>query len=394
MIGAAPKPNPPPFKLLPAVFPAVGYSPALGFLIGVSGTLGMYLGPSSDTTISNLQGVVLVTTNQQLIASVASTVMTERNEWELQGDWRLLIFNQDTYGLGTGPTAVASGFTIGGIGTTAALPGGQPMDFNLIRLHETVYRRVWGYLYAGGVYRFDRYYKVVDQDLDLEAAPPVVTSSFAYSTAFGFDPGQYNVSGVGLAGLFDSRDSTINPYRGLYAAADFSWNPSWLGSSRDSTVLHAEFRAYVGMDPAVPRNVLAFWLYYKGVTSGALPYLALPSIGWDARGRTGRGYIQGRFRGPQEVYAEAEWRFRLTNNGFLGGVLFANASSFSAPPVDASGTGWTYSAPGQKLLAYVRPAAGFGLRFMMNAESRTNVTLDFGFGENYFGIWLNAGEYF
>ena len=31
---------------------------------------------------------------------------------------------------------------------------------------------------------------------------------------------------------------------------------------------------------------------------------------------------------------------------------------------------------------------------MMNAESRTNVTLDFGFGNNYFGVWLNAGEYF
>jgi hypothetical protein len=62
--------------------------------------------------------------------------------------------------------------------------------------------------------------------------------------------------------------------------------------------------------------------------------------------------------------------------------------------VDASGAGWTYSYPGQRLLQYLQPAAGFGLRFMMNAESRTNVTLDFAFGNSYFGVWLNAGEYF
>jgi hypothetical protein len=46
------------------------------------------------------------------------------------------------------------------------------------------------------------------------------------------------------------------------------------------------------------------------------------------------------------------------------------------------------------LLQYVRPAAGFGLRFLMNRDSRTNVTLDFAFGESSFGVWFNAGEYF
>lgn len=394
MIGAASAPNPPPFKLLPAVFPAIGYSPALGALLGVSGTLGMFLGPSADTTISNAQGVVLFTTNKQLIANLSSTLMTAGNDWELQGDWRFILFNQGTYGLGTGPTDVSSGFSLGGLGTTAALPGGQAMDFNNIRFHETVYRRVWGYLYAGGGYRFDRYFAVQDLDLNLEAAPPVVTSNYAYSVYNGFDPNAYNVSGVVLSALYDSRDSTINAYRGIYANVDFGWNPTWFGSSRASTFLHAELRAYVGMDVAIPRNVLAFWLYYAGVTGGVLPYLALPSTGWDARSRTGRGYIQGRFRGPQEVYAEAEWRFRLTDNGFLGGVLFANAQGFSAPSVNASGPGWTFTSPGQRMLEYIRPGGGFGLRFMMNSESRTNVTLDFGFGENYFGIWLNAGEFF
>ena len=61
------------------------------------------------------------------------------------------------------------------------------------------------------------------------------------------------------------------------------------------------------------------------------------------KNRTGRGYVQGRWRGTQELYGELEWRFRITNNGLLGGVVFANAGSFAAPAFQASGPGWSYA---------------------------------------------------
>ena len=231
--------------------------------------------------------------------------------------------------------------------------------------------------------------------MDLSAPSPVAGPNYAYSLAYGFNPHEYTVSGVTLAALYDSRDSTIEPYRGLYVSAAFTANPLWLGSTRTSTMLEAQARAYVPMSADVPRNVLAFWLYYHGVTSGIAPYLALPAIGWeDYRNRTGRGYVQGRWRGTQELYAEAEWRFRITNDGLLGGVLFASVESFSAPAFQASGPGWSYASPGTALLQYLRPAGGFGLRLLMNRDSRTSITLDFAWGESSFGVWLNAGEYF
>jgi len=126
------------------------------------------------------------------------------------------------------------------------------------------------------------------------------------------------------------------------------------------------------------------------VTSGRLPYLALPSIGWDFSNRSGRGYVQGRFRGDAELYAEAEWRFRLTQNGFLGGTVFANASTFARPAVNVAG----YSEPREELFSTVRPAGGVGLRFMMNREARNAVTLDFAAGQDSFGIYFGAGEVF
>src|SRR5262249_44229417 len=319
---------PEPFKLLPAVLPAVGYTPTTGLLVGVAGSLGVYLGDPQSTTISSVLATVLYTSNDQFLFQVASTLMTADNTWQLQGDWRFLLFNQDTYGLGTGHTPVSSGFTLNGFGTTAAVSGAQPMDMNLIRFRETALQRVSGALYAGLGVSFDRFYGIVDRSLDLQASPPVVTSHYAYSMLEAFSTGAYTVSGVSLNVAFDNRDSTINPYRGYYANLSFQWNPTFLASSQNSSLISGEARAYLGLSRSVPRNVIAFWAVAQGVVTGPMPYRALPSIGWDARNRSGRGYVQGRLRGTAEFYAEAEWRFRITNNGVFGGVLFANTESF------------------------------------------------------------------
>jgi hypothetical protein len=176
--------------------------------------------------------------------------------------------------------------------------------------------------------------------------------------------------------------------------AAFTVNPTWLGSSRASTGIEAQFRAYAPLSEDVPRNILGFWTYFRATTSGAMPYLALPAIGWDSKNRSGRGYLQGRWRGTQELYAEVEWRFRITNNGLLGGVVFANASSFASPAYAASGPGWSFASDKVGLLQFIRPAGGVGLRFLLNRDSRSNVTLDFAVGERSFGVWFNAGEYF
>src|SRR5262252_7160380 len=123
MVGLKQKTEAPPepFKVLPAVLPAVGYNPTNGFLIGVVGALGVYLGDPRSTTISSLLATILYTSNNQFLFQAASTIMTADNQWQLQGDWRFLVFNQDTYGLGTGHEAVSTGFTLNGFGTATTV---------------------------------------------------------------------------------------------------------------------------------------------------------------------------------------------------------------------------------------------------------------------------------
>lgn len=129
------------------------------------------------------------------------------------------------------------------------------------------------------------------------------------------------------------------------------------------------------------KQVLALWSYNWLVLGGKPPYLDLPSTGWDGYNNSGRGFIQGRYRGEKMVYLESEYRFDITNNGLLGATIFANAESFSG-------------LNSQKLQS-VQPGAGLGLRIKLNKKSDTNIAIDYGFGtQGSKGLFVNIGEVF
>ena len=52
------------------------------------------------------------------------------------------------------------------MGDVSGLLGEQPMDFNFVRFHQTVLKRIANGFYAGASYRLDRHYAIVDKKLD------------------------------------------------------------------------------------------------------------------------------------------------------------------------------------------------------------------------------------
>jgi outer membrane protein assembly factor BamA len=160
-------------------------------------------------------------------------------------------------------------------------------------------------------------------------------------------------------------------------------NPKFLGSSQNSTELFFEFRTYVGLSKKIPRHLIAFWLWGNFKTSGNIPYYSLKSLGDDQKGTSGRGYIAGRWRGENILYGEVEYRFPILKCAqTLGGVVFVNATTT------------TNDIRNVKLFDYVKPAAGIGLRILVNKNIRLNLTIDYAIGYNSQGVYFGSPDVF
>jgi len=293
--------------------------------------------------------------------------------------------------LGTGPQSakpVGTGIEYQDNIFSEPIPDAQMMEYNLIRFHETVMKRIGdGRFFVGLGYHLDYHYDIKDNLLDLDTNPPVITSHYAYSINYGFDPKRYFLSSISLNGLYDSRDNPVFPTSGRYAYIFLRMNPEFLGSTRNSTLLWLEYRDYFNLSKKRPRHLIGIWTYGNFVTSGHVPYMDLPAVGWDQFGKSGRAYTQGRFRGEDLIYFETEYRFPIPiikkYPDLLGGVAFVNATTATNRDADID------------LFDYLDPGYGIGLRVMVVKKSKACITLDYAWGKyGAQGFWFGMNETF
>jgi hypothetical protein len=147
-------------------------------------------------------------------------------------------------------------------------------------------------------------------------------------------------------------------------------------------VLFAEYRYFKPLSKKNEQHVLGVWAFGQFVTSGRVPYLNLPAIGWDQRSRSGKGYTQGLFRGFNMVYLETEYRFPITCNQLISGTVFADFTTTSDKDRNVH------------LFSNIQPAVGFGLRILIDKATRTNLILNYAWGRHSKAFYLNAGESF
>jgi hypothetical protein len=379
------KPPKPVKKFSALVYPKISYNPTNGFLFGAGGIFGWNFDPQATTKISGGIFTIAYTTKNQLIAYFKSNTYTANNRFYLQGDWRFYLYSQPDFGLGTNAPDTS------GIPTTdqwmradtRGYDGAFPMKFNYLKLDEIVNYKILDDFYIGLGYHLDYYYSIRDQLLNVDTVPNQVTPHYVYSKKYGFDTSHYALTGISLNIVYDSRDNLINPYKGIYATINYRNNFKFMGSSQNSSSLWTEFRTYIRLSEKKPRHLVAFWLFGDFVLTGHVPYLTLPFIGEDQRTRSGRGYVNSRFRGENLVYGEVEYRFPISPcTQILGGVLFVNATTASNHERNVG------------LFQYVQPAVGIGLRLMINKNFRTNVNFDFAIGSKSQGFYFDGQETF
>ena len=89
------------------------------------------------------------------------------------------------------------------------------------------------------------------------------------------------------------------------------------------------------------------------------------------------------------LYLETEYRFLITSNGLFGGVVFANAETFSS----RESTLTTKASFND--LDPIQPGYGVGVRIKINKFSRANLCVDYGWGTGGSrGVAVNLGEVF
>lgn len=335
--------------------PSPGYSLTSGWAAVLVANGAFYTSEEKSEKISNIYSDIVFTQRQQLVIHLQSNVWTRGNKFNLINDWRYYSYPQKTFGLG-GQTD---------INTYAN------QNYQYLRLNQFVLRAIRPNFYAGLGYGMDYHWNIVQTD----GFVSVIDNVSQYGL-----PSHTMSSGMMANILFDNRLNSINPSGGTYINVLAKENMVGLGSDNNWGSLLFDLRQYIPF-PRNSENILAFWSYNWFTTHGNPPYLDLPSTGWDPYGNVGRGYIQGRFRGKNMLYLEAEYRFKLMQNGLLGGVIFTNAQSFTEWPSNSFKT--------------VAPAAGFGLRLKFNKYSRTNIAIDYAFGQQGSqGIFVNLGEVF
>jgi len=337
-----------------SIVPAIGYTLSTGFALIVASNVAFYTNDPDKTNVSSIMAPVVYSQYNQLTIPLQANIWTKDNKYNIISDWRYYKYPQDTYGLG--------GHT--------SLDEANQIDYSQLRIRQSVLRKLALNIYAGVGYYLDYHWNIKE-----EGQPD---GSESDAKKYGLPPTSTS-SGPVLNLLYDNRKNSINPQGGLYANILYHPNYVFMGSDANWQSMTIDVRKYFRFPNS--RSILAFWNYDWLTLSGKPPYLDLPSTGWDNYNNTGRGYIQGRFRGENMLYLETEFRFAITRNGLFGGVLFANAQSVSNYPANDFDAIW--------------PAAGLGLRIKVNKHSNTNIAIDYGFGlGGSRGFFVNLGEVF
>lgn len=341
-------------RVIVSVMPAVGYTLQSRFAGLISGNLAFYANPKHKTRLSVINSSVGYTENKQFFIPIQSSIWLWNDKVNLLGDLRFMKYPQSTFGLGT----------------NAPLSHENPMQYHYFRWYQYLLFRVMKNVYIGPGIQLDYRWNISETGL-----PNGQISDYnRYGAA-----AQTLSDGAALNFLYDNRTNPINARKGFMANVIYRKNPDFWNTHAWSSLV-VDVRKYIPLSND-RKHVLALWNYAWVILDGKAPYLDLPATGWDNLNSTGRGYIQGRFRGNHFYYAEAEYRMNLTKNGLFGGVVFTNAQMV---------TGWASNA-----LPPIQPAAGVGIRIKLNKKSDTNIAIDYGFGsQGSRGLFVNIGELF
>ena len=357
------------------IVPNVAANPTIGAQLGIKAVAGKRLGDDPNTLLSIGATSASITSKGIIYFYVNHNIFTPGNKWNIQGNFVVSKTVTPDYGFGIGRDF------IGGSAADKVLADPTrtvyPIHSYYFNFREKVYKEVADHLFLGAGMEFN-----VRRDITTRDTVDNATPFSVYNSQHGFPEDHYSADGFLFNVEYITRDNPNRAYKGIYFDAGVRINQTWIGSTKNSVQLTTDFRKYFGLSDASPETVLALWNWGSYLLSGSIPYLELPGTARDGTFRSGRGYTSQYFKGTEFNDTEAEFRFPILANKFISGVVFGNMQSGN----DEQGT---------KLFQVFQPGYGAGLRVLFNKATRTNLALDYAFGQfGNKGFFLNLNEAF
>ena len=174
-----------------------------------------------------------------------------------------------------------------------------------------------------------------------------------------------DVSGLGVAFAYDTRNSLFSPTRGTKASVGFTWNDGALGSDFDYGQLDLEACQYVPLGGPFTLGLRAA----AGYATEDAPFFDLGSVSL-------RGIQQGRYVDNAALTVEAELRWDVTRRWTLVGF---------------GGAGWVADEFAALDDAQTRWAGGAGFRYLVARAYDLRMGLDVAAGEDDWAVYVTVG---
>src|SRR6187402_2371764 len=198
------------------------------------------LGDKSNTNNSTIYFIPYISFKNQYGLELYPTVWLKKNSWNFVGEYFILNFPQDTWGLG-GNTPESDETLV---------------DGKQIRFHQNVLKGIFPNLAIGIGYQYDKHYELEIKNPDLVNVNPDFTEATSGSSVS---------SGLSIPIVYDNRKNIINPQKGFYSSFTYLYNGPALGSDNKWQSIFVDVRKYFSIPYA--RSVLGFRSYYWTIVS-------------------------------------------------------------------------------------------------------------------------------
>jgi hypothetical protein len=329
-------------------FPVILHSPELTWAFGAAGSY-YFKFSHKDSLIrtSFVQALGIATLRQQLVLGFDATIFFPNEAYILRIHGSVSRFPDRFWGLGNNSLSEDK----------------EKYSISQYYIFPQLLRNVYRKFYVGAAYESQNVFA-------FEYGNPGGESIFDTQNVAG-RKGSFT-SGLGCLLLWDNRNNAFSSSKGFYFQYYINQFSQVLGSKFNYLSQILDVRKFVELN----RNSVFACQFLGNFNNGDVPVRSMANIGSSS---IMRGYYEGRYTDKNLMAVQGEWRQHVY--GRLGLVAFGGVGRVAGSFSEFSFSG-------------LKPSYGSGVRLAIDKLEKLNARLDFGFGTQSHGVYLNLAEAF